>query len=62
MLTIVGGVLASRVTNLEAEDAATHEIVPLDDLFVAVIVSARPTSRVDETTEGVTTEVSAMRV
>jgi len=61
MLAEVCSVGTSGVTNLEAENVTTHEIVPFDDLLV-VAVSVRPTSRVYETTEGVATEVSAMGV
>ena len=62
VLAVVGSVRTSWVTNLEAENATAHEIVPLDDLLEAVVVSARPTGGVDETSERVTTEVGAVRV
>jgi len=39
VLAEVGSVGASRVTDLEAEHTTSHEIVPLDDLFVTVVVS-----------------------
>lgn len=61
MLTVVGSVSTGRVANLEAEDAATHEVVPLDNLFVGAVV-ARPSGRIDETTEGVATEIGTVRV
>jgi hypothetical protein len=61
VLAVVGSVGTGRITNLEAENATTHEIVPLNDLFV-VVVSARPCSRVDETAEGITTEIGAVGV
>ena len=61
MLTVVGSVGTSRVTDLEAENATAHEIVPLDNLLVTA-VPARPTSRVDKTAERVATQVSAVRV
>lgn len=32
MLAVVGGIGASRVTDLETENVAAHEVVPLDDL------------------------------
>ena len=62
VLTELGSIGTGRVTDLEAENITTHEIVPLDDLLVAGVVSIRPTVRVYETTEGVTTEVSAVGV
>lgn len=62
VLAVVGGVGTSGITDLEAEDATTHEIVPLDDLLVAIIVSVRPPIRVDKTAEGVSTEVSTVGI
>jgi len=60
MLTVVGGVGTGGVANLEAENATTHKVVPFDDLLVTVV--ALPSSGVDETTEGVSTEVGAVGV
>ena len=37
-------------------------LVPLDDLLVVVLVVTAPSVRVDETTEGVSAEISTMRV
>lgn len=39
VLAEVGSVGTSRVTDLEAEHATSHEIVPFDDLLVTVVVS-----------------------
>jgi len=61
MLTVVGSVGTGGVANLEAEDAATHEVVPLDNLFVGAVV-AGPGGRIDETTEGVATEVGTVGI
>ena len=62
MLAVVSSVGTGRVADLEAENASTHEVVPLNDLFIAAIVTVRPTVGVDETAEGVTAEIGAMRV
>jgi hypothetical protein len=40
VLAVIGSIGASWVTDLKAENAATHEIVPFYDLFVTVVVSA----------------------
>jgi hypothetical protein len=61
MLTVVSSVGTGGVANLEAEDVATHEVVPLDNLFVGA-VAARPSGRIDETTEGVATEICTVGV
>jgi len=62
MLAEVGTVGARRVARLETEKVTAHEVVPLDDLVIAVVVAARPSSGVGETAEGVTTEIGTMRV
>ena len=62
MLAEVSGVGASRVASLETENAAAHEVMPLDDLLVTVVVAVRPSGGVEEATKGVTTEISAVRV
>lgn len=53
VLAVVGSVGTSRVTDLEAENVTTHEVVPFDDLLV--VGSVRPTGRVNESAERVTT-------
>ena len=63
MLAVVGSVGTSRVADLEAENVAAHEIVPLDDLLiVAAAAGVRGSSRVYKTTERVTAEISAVGV
>ena len=62
MLAVVRSVCASRVASLETENVTAHEVVPLDDLLVTVVVAAREGSGVEEATKGVTAEVGAMRV
>ena len=62
VLAEVGSVGTSGVANLEAEHATAHEVVPLDDLLVSVVVATRPSSGVDETAEGVTTEIRTVGI
>jgi hypothetical protein len=62
VLAVVCSMSASRVANLETENVAAHEVVPLDDLLVTVVATAREGSGVEEATKGVTTEVGAMGV
>jgi len=52
VLAEVGSVGAGRVASLEAEEVATNEVVPLEDLLG---LSATPGSGVDETTHRVAT-------
>jgi len=61
MLAVVGGIGASRVTDLETENVAAHEVVPLDDLPIGLLVG-RKTGGVYKTTKGVTTEISTVGV
>ena len=61
VLTVVSGVGTGGITNLEAENASPHEVMPFDDLLI-VGVAAGPSGGVDETTKRVTTEVSAVGV
>jgi len=42
VFTEVSSVGASGVTSLETESVTTHEVVPLDDLLVIVVVTTRP--------------------
>ena len=62
MFTEVGSVGASRVASLEAENVTTHEVVPLDDLLVAVVVAIRPSGGIEKATEGVTAEVGTVGI
>ena len=62
MLAEVSSVGARRVANLEAERATAHEVVPLDDLLITVVVAVRPSGGIDETAEGVTTEIGTVGV
>ena len=62
MLAVVSGVGASRVASLETENTAAHEVMPFNDLLITVIVAVRPSGGVEEATEGVTTEIGAVRV
>jgi hypothetical protein len=61
MFAEVSGVGTSRVASLETELATTHEVMPLNDLLVSVVV-ARPGGGVEETTEGIATKVGTVRV
>lgn len=60
LVTCGGG----RVTNRDAEGVATHEVGPVNDLLVTVIVAtvAGEGVGVHQTTKGVPTQVSAVRV
>jgi hypothetical protein len=62
MLAEVSSVGARRIADLETESVTAHEVVPLDDLLIAVVVAARPSSGVNETTERVTTEIGTVGV
>ena len=64
MLAESGGVGASGVAGLEAEDTGTHEVVPFDslDVGVGVTLGGREGVGEDETTDGVTTVVGAVGV
>jgi len=62
MLAEISSVGARRVANFEAETVTAHEVVPLDDLRITVVVAVRPSGGVDETAEGVTTEISTVWV
>ena len=62
MLAVVSSIGASGVADLETENATTHEIMPLNDLLIAVVVAVRPSGGVDETAEGVTTEIGTVGV
>ena len=62
MLAEFCGIGASRVTGLETEDVAAHEVVPLDDLLIRVVVAVRPSGRIHETPKRVTTKVGAVGI
>jgi len=62
VLAEVSSVGARRVANLETERVTAHEVVPLDNLRIAVVVAIRPSGGVDETAEGVTTEIGTMGI
>jgi len=59
VLAVVGSVGASRVTCFEAEEVATHEVVPFDHLCVTVSTKS---VRVEEATHWVTTEISTVGI
>jgi len=61
VFTEASSIGTGRIASLETESVTAHEVVPLDDLLVGVLV-ARPCGGVEETTEGVTTEISAVGV
>jgi len=61
MLAEVCGVWASRVTSLDTESIAAHEVVPFDDLLQVFGVTTE-SIRVEETTERITTKISTMRI
>jgi len=50
-----------RVTSFETKLSATHEIVPFEDLLVGVVIAA-PSRRIKETTEGVSSSISTVRI
>jgi len=65
MLAVVGGVRIQRVTRLETEHVGAHEVVPFNDLDHvggAVGIALRQAVGEDESTKGVTTFVSTVRV
>lgn len=62
VLAETSGVRTSRVASLEAENVAAHEVVPFDDLLVSGVAAIRPGGGIEETTEGVTTEVGTVGV
>lgn len=64
MFTELGGVGASRVASLETEGVSSHEVVPLDDLGVLVLVSPAGWECIgeDEATKGVATLISAVGI
>jgi hypothetical protein len=61
VLAEICSMCASRVTSLETESMATHEVMPFNDLLEVVGVTAESIG-IEETTERVTTEISTMRV
>jgi hypothetical protein len=61
LLAVVGG--GDRVeASLEAEDARSDEHVPTVDLLIGGVVAAGETSRVDESSEGVSEQVGTVGV
>ena len=62
VLAEVSRIGASRIASLETESVTAHEVVPLDDLLVVVLVVTGPCGGVEETTEGVTAEVGTVGV
>ena len=61
MLAEMSSVGASRVASLKTESVAAHEVVPLDDLLVGVVVVG-PSGGVEETAERVTTKIGTVGV
>jgi len=61
MLAETSSVGAGRVASLKTETVAAHEVVPLDDLLVGVVVVG-PGGGVEETAERVTTEIGTVGV
>jgi hypothetical protein len=61
VFTKVRSVGTGGVACFKAELAATHEVVPFDDLLVRVVILT-PSSRINKTTQRVSSHVSAMRI
>ena len=61
VFTEASGIGTGRIASLAKENITIHEAVPLDDLLVGALV-ARPCGGVEETTEGVTMEISAVGI
>jgi hypothetical protein len=64
VFTIVSSVGTSRIASFDAELAATHEVVPFDHLLEVVLVAAITWEciRVHQSSEGVATQISTVRV
>lgn len=61
VFTKVCSIGTGRITSFKAELATAHEVVPFNDLLVSIVVIA-PSRRVGETTEGVSSHVSAVGI
>lgn len=61
VLAVVCGVRASRVTSLDTESIASHEVVPFNDLLQVFGITTESIG-VKETTKRVTTQISTMGI
>lgn len=62
VLAEAGGVGAVGLASFLAECVTTHEVVPFDHLFVAAVISIAPSIGVEKTAEGVSSEISTVRI
>lgn len=64
MFAEFGGLGSCCVAGLQAEDVASHEVVPFDDLLECVVISAVGWEGigVEESSEGISSLISTMRV